>query len=342
MIANNVEFFNVMELEFVPPFSGLLLSRLPRSLRNQLNSRARLIGRNSTCAEIRFVSEAPYICLSVAALANEQSKVVPEIRVMRGNYEHSRHLLTLNTLTSIHLSAPDFSNIAPQILQSKGFSASVWRIICGSPSIVFCGLESFGYPVRSPEKKEKPAFTCLCYGSSLTNSALDGMDSWPMIMGNRLGIDVLNLGMSGSCHIEAAMAEHISTRDDWDGIILELGANILDITLEEFASRVDYILRCLFERYPSKPIVLLTMFPAGANGAFQQKSESGELFDQFNKILRDSFLLYHKRGACIYLIEGSDILDDPSCLSVDLLHPKSFGHAVMGLNMANRLHDVFK
>lgn len=338
MTENNIEFFNVTELEEIKAFSGVILSRLPANLRHKLNPRARFIGRNSTCAEIRFVSDAPYISLRLATTTNEQVPVIPEVKVMRGTFEHSRHQLHLNTVTTIHLTPPDFSHIQPNVLNTRGFSPEVWRIVCSSPSVIFCGLDTFGHAVRPPHKEEVPAFTCLCYGSSITNSNIDG---WPMVMGQKLGINVLNLGLAGACHVEPEMAEHIASIQDWNGLLLEMGINILGMNPDEFARRVDYMLKTVTTAHPAKPIAMITIFPSSCRDYFQLKKDGGQEDKKFNEILRATFAEYHAKGANIHLIEGSEIVDDPSCLSTDLLHPRCFGHAVMGLNMAQKLSSIF-
>lgn len=338
MIRENLEFFNVAELEEAKPFSGHILARLPAELRNQVSIRASFIGRNSTCAEIRFVSAATHINLYLSAVRNESWPDNPEIKVMCGNFEHSRHPIALGNMIAVHLTPPDFSRINARTLRPRGFAPEVWRIVCSSPSIIFGGIDTFGAAVRPPLPEEKPAFCCLCYGSSITNSNLDG---WPMVMGQRLGIDVLNLGMAGACRIEPLLADYISDRQDWDGIILELGINIISTDSADFAGKVDYILNAVTVKHPGKPVILLTIFPSSRRSAFQKEDGDGAADRDFNVILRAAFQKYKNNGANIHLIEGDEILDDSSCLSTDFTHPKNFGHAVMGLNMAEKLRKIF-
>ncbi len=339
MIFDNLEFFNVGELEEVKTFSGYALARLPRSVRYEMNSRARFIGRNSTAAEIRFVTDAPFITLHLTTIRNEGVPVLPQVKVMCGNFEHSRHPLQENQISTLNLTPPDFSELNAAALRPKGFAPCVWRVVCSSPSLVYCGIDTFGYEVRPPKDCEKPGFCCLCYGSSITNSTMDG---WPSIMAQRLGIDVQNLGLAGACQVEPEMADYIASKSDWDGVILELGINILGMPEQEFAERVDYLLAAVTKAHPGKPVIMLTIFPSVNRAALRQNPESGLAPNDmaFNIILRNAYKKYKDAGNNMYLIEGDTILDDTSCWSTDKLHPRIYGNAVMGLNMANALSGI--
>ena len=56
-------------------------------------------------------------------------------------------------------------------------------------------------------------------------------------------LDVLNLGLSGSCLCEPAMADFIGSRDDYEIATLEVGVNMRNgVSPEEFRTRVSYLL----------------------------------------------------------------------------------------------------
>ncbi len=339
MELDGVEFFNVGELEAIPAFGGRVLARIPKAIRDRLNPRARFVGRNSTGCEVRFVTEAPNVNLYFSAVKHEDMALQGDLKIMRGNFEYKRVVLKLEEITTVCLTPPNWEQVSPEVLRSKGFAPNVWRVVCGSPGIAFAGIDTFGSACRPPLAEEKPGFHCLCYGSSITNSSLDG---YPLVMGQRLGIDVSNLGLSGACQIEPEMVDYLAGGRKWDGITLELGINILGMDPAEFEKRVEYLAQTLFTKHPRKPVVLITIFPSNCRAQMQSARGNGGQADRvFNEILRKIHGQYAARGENVHLIEGHELLDDYTCLSTDILHPRTYGHAVMGLNLAEKLRPIF-
>ena len=70
------------------------------------------------------------------------------------------------------------------------------------------------------------------------------------------------------------------------------------------------------------------------------KAPKGEVREErdavFCSVLRELYEKYRSRGR-LYLLEGSDLLEDLGALGADFVHPKNFGHAVIGLNLAEKL-----
>jgi lysophospholipase L1-like esterase len=151
-----------------------------------------------------------------------------------------------------------------------------------------------------------------------------------------LGTDVYNLGFGGSCHVENALADYFAARSDWEIITLELGINLIGnpMTQNEFAARVRYMVDTLIQAHPTKPIVLITIYPVH----FDMQEESNPLRQRtaaFRQVLRD--IKAEAAHPHLHLIEGSDILTVAAGLSSDLCHPSEFGHAVMGSNLALKM-----
>ena len=81
---------------------------------------------------------------------------------------------------------------------------------------------------------------------------------------------------------------------------------------------------------------MLTLFPSKARFEFVLKPEGEDKDAAFCEILRDLHAEYSGKGN-VHLIEGKDILSDLNGLGADFLHPKIYGHALMGLNLAKKL-----
>ena len=332
MIWANLEFHNVAELADAPGGLGKLLFRYPASVRYAINPRGKFVSGESTGCEIRFVTDAPNLRVYLSAVKTEAGGDLA-FRVFRGDFEvNGLNLAAIapGVVNTLCLTPPErFADVTSGTLRCGRFAPEVWRIVFArGASAVFCGLESFGAPVRPPRPEEKPNLRYLAYGSSITHSNLDG---YPLVAARRLGADVCNLGLSGACHAEPEMADYLAGRDDWDILTLEIGINILGMDSAEYEKRVDYLLSAIRGRHSSKPIAVITVFPCHAS--FQ--TTPSENFHAFNAILRR---LAEKYNAA--LIEGAELLDDPTCLSTDLVHPGVFGHAVMGLNLAEKLRAL--
>ena len=340
ILKDNLE-FHAAELRCVPGLSGVLPARVPSDIANKLNPRARFIAADTVTTEIRFVTDAPNVDIFLSTVKPELG---PElmVQIFFGNFEYQTVFLKPGLVSNLRITpgTPAIRNIKPEFLRKGpgiGFDPNVIRVISQRGGLIYCGIETYGSPVRPPEPSEKPAKTCLFYGSSITNSTADG---FPSVACRTLGTDLINVGLSGSCHLEPELADWMAAREDWDLAVFELGINYLGEPVE-FRRRADHLLNAFTSRHPEKPLVLLTLFPSFARFKFAAKP-TGEDFDAaYCNILRELHAEYAKRGR-VYLIEGDEILTDLNGLGADFLHPKTYGHALMGLNLAAKLAPLLK
>jgi lysophospholipase L1-like esterase len=213
--------------------------------------------------------------------------------------------------------------------------------LSGTGRVHYLGVS--GAAVRPPEPGETPALTWLAYGSSITHGFSAPRLAQPYIhcAARCLGIDVLNLGFGGSCHAEPELADHFAARDDWDFATLELGINLIGHSMpeEEFARRVGHLADALTARHPAKPVFLITVFPVH-NDLRPEGDPSRARTERFRQVVRDAHAARRARCPNLHLLEGADILDDWTGLTVDLCHPSEYGHARMGLRLADRLRPL--
>ena len=337
IIKDNLE-FHAGELRDMPGISGQQLVRIPAEIGDRLNQRGKFIAMDSATTEIRFVTESPLVDITLSAIKPEFGLDLLEVKVFYGNFEIPGVFLKPGMVTTFRLN-PD--GVAIRKIKSEylrkgpgiGFAPNVIRLVPQRGGLIYCGINTFGAPVRPPEPSEKPSKTCLFYGSSITNSTADG---FPSVVGKVLGVDVINLGMSGSCHIEPELSDWMAARNDWDLAVFELGVNILWMEPEEFRRRADYLLNAFLSRHPEKPLVLITLFPSCFRFEMAMKPEGEDKDGIFCNILRELHAKYAGKGK-VHLIEGKDILTDLNGLGADFLHPKLYGHALMGLNLAKQL-----
>jgi lysophospholipase L1-like esterase len=327
----HLEFHNILAPEPWDFGEGWLLPRYPRSVRESMNERGRLASREATGVEIRFVTSAPNLRVYLTS-----PEVDAEVVVYCGDFHHSTHQLAAGVRASLCLNPPErFGQVRTDALRRGPFSPQVWRVIGSRSALLFHGIESFGHFVRPPAREEKPRRQWLAYGSSITHSSWQG---YPRQAAWRLGVDVLNKGLGGSCHVENTTADYLARQCQWDFATLEMGINMRGLfPPEEFERRARYMVEELTTAKPGCPVVLITVYPNFAahmeDGGVALRNERA-----YNEILRG--LAKEFAGRHVHLVEGAEVVREFSDLSADLLHPSAYGHARMGENLANLLRPI--
>ena len=341
MLYKNIEFHNVMELVRSEEAAGMKLQKLPEKVRVCLGEkehpRGRFASQRSTGCEMRFVSEGNIVRVFLSALEADG-----DVLVYKGNFFHSCYRLKAGVVNTLHLEEPlRFSLVQPEVLEGYSFCSKVWRIIfsngyCG----VFHGIDSLGYKIRPPKEDETPKLKWLAYGSSITygQGTLAHHNSYIQQAATRLGVDVLNNGLGGSCLCEKEVADFICERNDWDFVTLEIGVNMFRYSADEFEKRVRYLIYNLKEKKPNKPAAIITIYPSSFKYLLNKQDDALKKESEFKQILRElcSTLYYDN----LYLIEGNEILTNFSGMTCDLVHPSEFGHILMGENLAIKLKTL--
>jgi hypothetical protein len=310
------------------------LPRYPASARHALNERGRLVSMDSCGVELRFVTPAKNIRLTLIA-----EDFDTDVHVYRGAFLLATHRLAKGVPTAVFLSPTDnFAEAAETTLTSGGWSTDVWRVALGRASFLFHHLETFGHAVRPPRADEKPPATWIAYGSSITHSHHGG---YPYHAARLLHWDVLGKGLCGSCHIETEATDYLATtaKETRAHIITaELGVNMRRAyTAEEFARRAGYFVKTIRAANPATRLVLITAFTNSAHFPREPREDFTRMLS-FDAILRD--LVSTTADPFLHLIEGSELLPDLTLLSADLLHPTPSGQAVMGHILADSLRRL--
>lgn len=334
---SDYELHNIWELDAETGYPGPLVRRLPRSVAEQLANGAR-VAEDAALSEVRFVKERGHR-LAVCLTSLEGS----DLFVYRGDFLFTHVRLPAGALYRLVLDDESLplKLWRPEALAPRRFSPAVWRVCLDGPTL-FHGVDRMGCVLRRPLPEEKPARRWLAYGSSITQgfSPVTRQQCYVAQTARRLGVDVVNLGLSGSCHVEPVMAEHIAARDDWDFATLELGINVrFLLTPQEFEARAREFLRILTAARPGKPVVLFTLFP-NIGDYLIEPDEGARRGRAFNAILRQ--IAADFAGRSVHLIEGADILTDLSGLTCDLVHPGTEGHTEMAQNLAERLRSIIE
>ncbi|MEK5279000.1 MULTISPECIES: SGNH/GDSL hydrolase family protein [Paenibacillus] len=339
MEKEGVYFHNVSELVHKPYQSGLHLQRFPQHVRNGLSEKGRTKAIQSNGCELRFVTESKHVRVTVGS-NDSNGRVV----VCRGDFFHSQHFLQAGTVTTLHLEEPErFTEVSSKRLNQSGFSSNVWRLHFDRFGAVFYDVDAFGCEVRTPRPDEVPKLTMLAYGSSISQSAgsTHHFNGYLQQTARRLGVDVLNLALSGSCYCEDVVADHLAEREDWDFLFLELGVNMRAVVSpEEFKRRVSYMLDRVIENHPDKPVFVTTIYPNRATYFL----DAGHLLHVQEGIFNEVLLRYceSNKHPQLHLLDGASVMRDLTSLTSDLIHPSDYGHTLMSEHLAKLLRPMIE
>ncbi|MBC8040175.1 MAG: lipase, partial [Opitutaceae bacterium] len=290
LIQDSIAFHNVVELEPAPGLgSGFRLQRFPATLRDCLgfkhHTRGRFFAQRASGCELRFVTAGPFVRVTLSAQETDATVIV-----YRGDHAHSRHTLPAGVVTSLFLEDPAwFSQVEPAMLRPHRFAPQVWRLLFNQDAqVAYHHIDSFGHALRPPAPGETPARTWLAYGSSITFGAntLHAPNAYVQHAALRLGVDVLNQGLPGSCLCEPEIADHLAARGGWDFATLELGVNLVELaTPDEFESRARHFISTLHHARPDALLFVLNIFPNRADHLRDRSALAAVNTPLFNSII---------------------------------------------------------
>lgn len=329
MDPHSFETFNVGELTPVAGMPGAMrLSRFPERLEpHYLTPGGKLSSRQSMGCELRLVPSGSHLLFRISS--PEGAKV----HGFQGDFWREALELEAGKVYEFRIEMSGRLKRLPESSR-KGcrFSPEVLRLVVERGSLHLHGIDGYGLPYRKPEASEVPQTTWLAYGSSITQC-----DTYCYIFAaaDRLGVDVLDKGMSGSCGVEPSTVEFLATECSWDFMTCEWGINIRgSVEPDAFKRRVVSCLDILMA--VRKPVFLITLFPNGCR-LDDREPLLRERELAFDDILRSE--VQRRKDPNLQLIEGRDVLRSAAWLGGDLVHPTHPGHARMGECLAGILRD---
>jgi len=332
MLYGNVELHNTDEIKDSPN-GGVLLQRVPDSVRLHLNEGAQQRLLDPAGGEIRFVSDSGSAKVTLSG-ADGEVKVVPFF----GGFRHGEPFTVGREPQTVEIAMTErFQKDLPALEKlHMPFSPRVCRLMLRGAQVCFRGVEGDG--VRPPTAEELPALRYLSYGTSITHGAAA---AWPHLayvsqVARRLGADLLNFGVGGACHCEPEFADYFASRDDWHVATLALSVNMMGFTHEEFRKRVTYMVNTVAGSNTKRPVACITIWSYfGDREIDPDAHDTHGKADDFRQILREVVAECPHPNA--HLLEGREMLSDYTGLTTDLIHPADDGMIQMGENIARRL-----
>ena len=344
MIWNNVEIHNCDELVSITGHDGLLVQRVPESLRKQINPGAQERVRNPDCVEIRFVTSGDSVSVTLSA-EGAPTKVLP----FWGDFPAADSIEIGAEAQAIELVYPERLSSLPRSQQGTSrFDRTVWRLqFTGRGSNLYVHSIA-GESLRPPPAELSPGKTLLTYGTSITHGSAATLAHlcYAYQTARRLGMDLINVGVGGSCHAENAFADYIADRADWDVCLLALSVNMIGagFTADEFRSRVRYMIERIAgarvaESSRARSVFCITVYPHIRDlvPGFTMEGDMASTED-FREILAEEAANFD--GNNVFLIPGPDVLHDPAGLTADLVHPSDYGMTMMSIELDKRIREA--
>ncbi|ADB62756.1 hypothetical protein Htur_3898 (plasmid) [Haloterrigena turkmenica DSM 5511] len=340
MRHDGIQFHNVGDVRSLEGRDGKLLQRVPEAVRTELNDGAQSRMRRPAGVELRFVPDgSATVTLSMIPDENAEESTV---RVFWGPIQGSTAVVDSEP-TEIEISMPEkLADLEPSAVEDLAFDPRVCRIqLSGehrSGPIAYHGLEG---DVRSPREDELPDRRYLAYGTSITEGAAPLAEHLTYVSqtARRLDADPINLGSCGTAYCDAAMADHIAERDDWDIATLAISVNMVGtFDPAEFHARAERMVDRVASANPEKPVVAITVFPHSRDVC--RSNGETERCERFREELRE--VVAETPHENVSLLEGADLLPTIGGLTTDLVHPGDDAMITIGESLAAELEPLLE
>jgi lysophospholipase L1-like esterase len=334
MNENFFELHNIAELDPSAGYPGPLIRRYPRAVAEALENSS-CVSEDASLSELRFVVvSGRRLAVSFTAISGG------DLFIYRGDFlqNHVRVPAGAAFRHVLDFENDAYANLLPEAFVGQAFSRHVWRVVFDGVTLLH-GVDRMGAVIRPPRADEKPARRWAAYGSSITHgySPVTRQQCYVAQTARRLGVDVINLGLSGSCMCEKSAVDYLASRDDWDFITCEVGVNMrAHYEPDVFDQRVRNLVETLTTSRPGKPVVLISPFTSAADFAREPTRDSRRTAG-FREALTAIVAEFAPRG--VQLLDGREILPAFAGLTCDFVHPSTEGHTLMAENLANQLRS---
>lgn len=345
MIHKNFEIHNVAELIYNDDGS-ISWKRFPSCVHTELEgSLADTVVYGSTGVELRFVIKGESATVRMSTFSNNP-RSFSTFHVYRGgiqggweDHEVHRHV-TGEIQDFVIKRSPNMERLR-EMSERIGYE---W-----DPEVVRIVFDRGRYKIYDiigdvvpPTPEQCPGKTLLAYGSSITHgsNSIDASHAWVSVLAHNLKVDARNLGMSGSCMLEPAVAEYIAYEGEagkWDLATLEIGINVLKWDAETIISRTENLIRQVAGRNPHKPIFVISPFYNCGDDFNEEKRAGGELW---RRLVGEIIVKLNYPN--VTYINGLDVIGDMSYMSADEVHPNIYGVQKIADVLTEKIKNTIK
>ena len=337
MVFKIVEIHNVEEL-INNEDGSISWIRVPSCVCEHLDSaQGKRVAGNSTGVELRFVLKGERAVIRMCTREGDGIFHVYRGGIQGGWQDHEMHKLVRTCAEDYVIEKSSNSERLKVMTEKCGYSwdSEVIRIVFDRGFFKIFDIDG---DVMPPQRDQCPEKVLLCYGSSITHgsNAIDASHTWASILGHNLNMDVKNLGMAGSCAMEAEMIDYIASEGEkghWDIALLELGINVLDWEEEKILSRVENTIRQIAGRNADKKVLVISPFYYCGDD-FEENGYA----DRWRRIICQ--VVKELNYENVTYINGLEVLGDMSYMSADEIHPNIYGVQKIADSMTARIKEL--
>ncbi|OGV47390.1 MAG: hypothetical protein A2017_05280 [Lentisphaerae bacterium GWF2_44_16] len=302
--------------------------RLPESIMDKVNDGVKILAWNTSGGMLRFRTNSKTIAikaelLSISNVPTMANSGTSGFDIYIGNGEKKKYQRSAYPAGN----AKNIESILIEDMDGEMREYTVNFPLYNGIKELSLGFED-GCKIEEPShfKYQKPV---LFYGSSITQGGCASRpgNTYTNILGRRLNAEIINLGFSGSCKGEPAIAEAISS--------LELSAFVMDY--DHNAPSVEYLknthedfFRIVRKHQPELPVIIISRPNTEHKDVDKRLAVIKKTFD--NAVSNGDKRVYFINGKALF---GKTHRD--AC-TVDSCHPNDLGF----MRMAENIYPILK
>ena len=329
MIFNDLEFYNIREIEFDKENNAYNLYRLPRVTEINMNSDGLKFNRSSLGVELRFYMVDDEVTITLKGYKEDGGFYI-YYGDLEAEYSQFTTVIRMNEEIDIKINRNQNTKEIDEINKAKEsiYPSNLVRIV------LYGSMVQFVKKVGKTKAIESNFKNILFYGSSITGNCISLLpnNGYPWLVSKELKLDLINLGFPGSCRIEKEVVNEL-VKINFDYAFLELGVNIIEeVSVSEYKEKSLYLLKKLNQL--DKTIFITDIYPY-----FNLNyGVSDEKLDLFRKTLKEISSEFKN----IIYIPAYKLLKSKTNLCADLIHPDVDGHKEISRNLVEIIKKYIK
>lgn len=330
VVYKNAELYNVSEVHKTE--RGLEMFRIPKAVEEKCGPRVALMNSNACGVEIRFNMVSDKVDITLCAPEGADSFFLVYYGAVGSGWQEC--IKGFNDVPkTVTVSKPEKLERLQKISDSIGtdFDPALVRLRFPNRKVF---IKDIVGDITPPRPDQVPKLRMLSYGSSITHGSLGILptNTYAGRCAEKLGVDLINLGIAGGACLEPAMADYIASRDDWDFATVEMGINILGIEPCDFKSRVMNMVKTVASSHPDKKVFFIDVFYC------EEDLAGGKRAEVFRSIVKECTAKYLEEGLSnIVYVNGLDMLPNAAGLSGDFTHPTVRGCETISDNLIAKI-----
>jgi len=321
--------------ELVEGRQGVTPQRVPQAWRARFPEHTASRAQHAAGVELRFRAATRYIALDLQA-ASDFGAIMP-LALYHG----------YRNVGLVTLPAPSYEGRVVLLNQPDAIGDALlapWRILCPYNAVTTLKtLYLFDEAALLPADGRRVRW--LAHGDSITQGAyaLHPGLTYVNLVADALGWDAFNLGFAGAAWGDAAVAEYIAARDDWDVLSIAIGTNTYGGQTEsaaDYATRYERFLAIIRATHPRQPILCLTPIWRGQDGPPGVPNRFGDPPAAYREAITRVVLARQPQDAALTLLDGLSLIGSARGLTADQVHPDLHGMLAMAQSIAAALQRI--